>query len=151
DDVRAIVVDWSAMRDKMQEVADDLANRKLPASVSGREEAQAFLRWAADEHFTFLGYRHYDVVKRGGEEVLVANEDTGLGLLRGKDPGRPRKLKTLAAHYMPQSGSVDALILTKTMRGPRCIARATWTTSACSSSTRPATRSPNSASWACTP
>src|SRR5690606_15397185 len=114
DDVRAIVVDWSAMRDKMQEVADDLANRKLPASVSGREEAQAFLRWAADEHFTFLGYRHYDVVKRGGEEVLVANEDTGLGLLRGKDPGRPRKLKTLAAHYMPQSGSVDALILTKT-------------------------------------
>ena len=28
--------------------------------------------------------------------------------------GKPRPLKSLAAHYMPQSGSVDALILTKT-------------------------------------
>ena len=114
DDVRAIVTDWAAMREKMLEVADELATRNLPVSASGREEAQAFLRWAADEHFTFLGYRQYDVRKQGKEELLVADESTGLGLLRGKDPGKPRKLKSLAAHYMPHSGSVDALILTKT-------------------------------------
>ena len=111
EDVRAIVRDWPAMRAKMLEVADDLGKRDMPTvSKAGVVEAQAFLRWAADNHFTFLGYREYAVKK----EMLVADEDSGLGLMRGKDVGKPRPLKSLAAHYMPQSGSVDALILTKT-------------------------------------
>jgi glutamate dehydrogenase len=114
DDVRAIVVDWRAMRDKMLQVADDLATRRMPVSDAGRAEAQEFLRWAASDHFTFLGYREYDVVKKGGSELLCPVEASGLGLLRGKEAGKSRDLKTLAAHYMPQSGSVDALILTKT-------------------------------------
>ncbi|MFD0738076.1 NAD-glutamate dehydrogenase [Lysobacter koreensis] len=113
-DVRATVRDWAPMRSKMMEVADQLGERKLPVSDEGRREAQEFLRWAAGDHFTFLGYREYEVVKQGGEEVLCAVKDSGLGLLRGEDTRKPRPLKSLAAHYMPQSGSVDALILTKT-------------------------------------
>ncbi|MFC7301926.1 NAD-glutamate dehydrogenase [Cognatiluteimonas weifangensis] len=114
EDVRAIVDDWAKMRDKMLAIADELPARRMPVSEAGRTEAQEFLRWAADNHFTFLGYREYDVVKKGGSELLYPVESSGLGLLRGKDAGKPRDLKTLAAHYMPQSGSVDALILTKT-------------------------------------
>ena len=115
EDVRAIVRDWPAMRAKMLEVADDLGKRDMPTvSRAGVAEAQEFLRWAAENHFTFLGYREYAVKKQGKEEMLVADEGSGLGLLRGKDAGKPRPLKSLAAHYMPQSGSVDALILTKT-------------------------------------
>ncbi|MBW3551165.1 MAG: NAD-glutamate dehydrogenase, partial [Proteobacteria bacterium] len=113
-DVRAIVRDWSQMRGRMREVAEDLGSRKLPVSEAGREEAQEFLRWAADDHFTLLGYREYEVVKKDGEEVLSAVKGSGLGLLRGQDTRKPRPLTSLAAHYMPQSGSVDALILTKT-------------------------------------
>jgi len=113
-DVRAAVADWDAMRRRMLEIADDLATRQMPVSDAGRSEAQEFLRWAADNHFTFLGYREYDVVEKGDSELLCPVERSGLGLLRGKDKGKPRDLRTLAAHYMPQSGSVDALILTKT-------------------------------------
>ena len=113
-DVRAIVMDWEGMRAKMLEVAGELATRRMPVSDEGRAEAQEFLRWAADDHFTFLGYREYEVVKEGSEEVLRPVEKSGLGLLRGRDTRKPRALKSLAAHYMPQSGSVDALILTKT-------------------------------------
>ncbi|MEO5630242.1 MAG: NAD-glutamate dehydrogenase domain-containing protein, partial [Thermomonas sp.] len=117
-DVYSIVADWEPMHAKMLEVADQIIERPMPVSEDGRREAQEFLRWAANEHFTYLGYREYKVTtvtgKDGKEEVLVADIDTGLGLLRGKDAGKPRKLKSLAAHYMPQSGSVDALILTKT-------------------------------------
>jgi glutamate dehydrogenase len=113
-EVRAIVVDWDAMRAKMREIADELVMRKMPVSGAGRTEAQEFLRWAADEHFTFLGYREYEVIKKSGEELLCPVAGSGLGLLRGKDTRKPRPLKSLAAHYMPQSGSVDALILTKT-------------------------------------
>ncbi|MGQ4584218.1 NAD-glutamate dehydrogenase domain-containing protein [Lysobacter sp. F60174L2] len=114
DDVRAMVRDWSDMRNKMLETADDLDTRKLPVSKEGRKEAQEFLRWAADNHFTFLGYRQYEVIRKDGQEVLCAVKGSGLGLLRGKDTRKPRPLTSLAAHYMPQSGAVDALILTKT-------------------------------------
>jgi len=114
DDVRAIVNDWSQMRDRMTDVANDLVNRTMPVDEAGRVEAQEFLRWASDNHFTFLGYREYEVGKEGGKEVLRAVKGSGLGLLRGKEVGKPRLLTSLAAHYMPQSGSVDALILTKT-------------------------------------
>ncbi len=113
-DVRGIVRDWPAMRAKMLEVTEDLGKRRMPVGDAGRREAQEFLRWAANDHFTFLGYREYRVKKQGGEEVLAADPDTGLGLLRARESTRPRKLTTLAAHYMPQSGAVDALILTKT-------------------------------------
>ncbi|MCM2335893.1 MAG: NAD-glutamate dehydrogenase [Pseudomonas sp.] len=113
-DVRASVADWAAMRKKMLDVAEDIASRRLPVDDDGRREAQAFLRWAADNHFTFLGYRQYEVVKKDGKDVLSAVEGSGQGLLRGKEVGKPRLLTSLAAHYMPQSGAVDALILTKT-------------------------------------
>ena len=113
-DVRATVRDWASMRDKMVEVADELGGRTLPVNEEGRREAQEFLRWAADDHFTLLGYREYEVVKQAGAEVLCAVKGSGLGLLRGEDAGKPRPLTSLAAHYMPQSGAVDALILTKT-------------------------------------
>jgi glutamate dehydrogenase len=114
EDVRAIVADWQPMHDKMLAVADDLGKRRLPLPEEGRREAQEFLRWAANDHFTFLGYREYKVVRKGKDDVLVADEGSGLGLLRDKDAGKPRLLKSLAAHAMPQSGAVDALILTKT-------------------------------------
>jgi glutamate dehydrogenase len=113
-EVRAIFLDWDAMRAMMRKIADELVARKMPVSDAGRAEAQEFLRWAADDHFTFLGYREYEVSKKSGEELLCPVGGSGLGLLRGKDTLKPRPLKSLAAHYMPQSGSVDALILTKT-------------------------------------
>ncbi len=117
-DVRAIVCDWKPMHEKMLEVAAEIVDRPMPVSEQGRLEAQEFLRWAANDHFTYLGYREYKVTSRaakgGREEVLVADVSTGLGLLRDREAGKPRNLKSLAAHFMAQSGSVDALILTKT-------------------------------------
>ncbi|MEO6969234.1 MAG: NAD-glutamate dehydrogenase domain-containing protein, partial [Rhodanobacteraceae bacterium] len=115
DDVRAAVADWRPMRDKMLEVADALPQRRMPFNTAEVAEAQAFLRWAADDHFTFLGYREYAVVATGDDELLRAKPDSGLGILRSMDLAvAPRSLKSLAATKLPQSGSVDAIILTKT-------------------------------------
>src|SRR5690606_18359234 len=93
-DVRVIVEDWIAMRTRMEEVAEGLADERLPVSDAERAEIQAFLRWAADNHFTFFGYREYEVVKQGRDEVLRAVDGSGLGLLRGRDVGKPRLLST---------------------------------------------------------
>ncbi|MEO6102379.1 MAG: NAD-glutamate dehydrogenase domain-containing protein, partial [Pseudoxanthomonas sp.] len=112
-EVRAIVQDWSAMRDRMLALSDELATRRMPVDEAGRSEAQEFLRWAAADHFTFFGYREYRIEQKSEERILKA-VDGGLGLLRGKDHSTTRNVKSLAAHYMPQSGSVDTLILTKT-------------------------------------
>lgn len=86
----------------------------MPVSRAAREEAQDFLRWAANNHFTFFGYREYEVVAENGVDVLRAVPGTGLGLLRGTDKHPPRPLGQLAAHSMQQSGATDSLILTKT-------------------------------------
>jgi glutamate dehydrogenase len=113
-DVRGIVEDWSDMRDRMLAITEDLGKRRMPVSDAARAEAQAFLGWAAADHFTFLGYREYKVKKQGSEEVLAADPGSGLGLLRGRESGKPRKVSTLSAHAMHQAGLVDPLILTKT-------------------------------------
>ena len=114
EDVRVIVADWTPMQAQMQAVAADLAARKSPISKDGKREAREFLEWAADDHFTFFGYREYQVERKGKDDVLCAVPGSGLGLLRGADESKPRPVKSLAAHSMRHSGSVDALILTKT-------------------------------------
>jgi glutamate dehydrogenase len=114
DDVRAIVRDWPAMRDRMREVADDLGTRRLPVADAARAEAEQFLRWAADDHFTFFGYREYQLRRKAGQELLVPVEDSGLGLLRGGGEGKGRPLKSLAAHNISADGKGELLVLTKT-------------------------------------
>ena len=114
DDVRAIVADWQSMRAQMRTLADDLPNRKLPLSAAEKREAQEFLGWAADNHFTFFGYREYRVEREGKEDVLRAVPGSGLGLLRNDGDSKARPVKSLAAHAIRHSGAVDALILTKT-------------------------------------
>jgi len=114
-DVREAVDDWHAMRQAMLDLADDLGSRPMPVDAAGVQEAQAFLRWVADDNFTFLGYREYAVAKADGDEVLQAVDGSGLGILRGRERSlAPRSLHTMVAHNLPQSGSMDAIILTKT-------------------------------------
>ena len=113
-DVRASVTDWPKMQAKMEAAADGLLTNPGPVPVATLEEAREFLRWAADNHFTFLGYREYRVEKRGREDMLVAVDGSGLGLLRDEDASKPRPLKSMDAHQVQQAGVFDPLILSKT-------------------------------------
>ena len=114
-DVALAVHDWPAMRQKMRDIADQLGKWRLPLDGDGVAEAQEFLRWAADEHFTFLGYREYHVAGSGDSEVLEASPKSGLGILHRDDRTvAPRTLKGLVAHELRQSGKADAIIITKT-------------------------------------
>ncbi len=106
DDVRAAVNGWQPMRAKALQIADAL-QIDPPKGIADAElrTAERFLRWMADDRFTFLGYREYDLVTapcaegeevEGGEDVLlVARSGTGLGVLAerpGRRGGRERKL-----------------------------------------------------------
>jgi len=82
-DVRNAVGDWPVMQSRLLEIADDIAAAPpvgIPAQEA--EETVAYLRWLADDNFTFLGYREYDLKSVDGEDVLVPVDGTGKGILR---------------------------------------------------------------------
>jgi glutamate dehydrogenase len=81
-DVRAAVEDWSAMRAQALAVAEAVESGTSILPEQDRKEAAALLRWLADDHFTFLGYREYELGREGDEDALHAVPETGLGLLR---------------------------------------------------------------------
>jgi len=115
ENVRDVVTDWQPMRERAFALANDLALRPLPVSEQARSEAQAFLRWMNDDHFTFLGYREYTVETQNDQQVLVAQHHTGLGLMRKRSRFPQRPIKGLAAQELNTSAGLDdALIVTKT-------------------------------------
>ncbi|QTZ92240.1 NAD-glutamate dehydrogenase [Streptomyces auratus] len=94
-DVREAVEDWEKMRGAATRLADELGSEPTADDLRDQEieEAQELLRWLAADHFTFLGYREYELTsvpgEGGGEEdVLAAVPGTGLGILRADPPHR---------------------------------------------------------------
>ncbi|MFL5878339.1 MAG: NAD-glutamate dehydrogenase [Solirubrobacteraceae bacterium] len=81
-EVRATVEDWPRMRARALEVAAELDAGSLPVDPADVEETKAFLAWLEDHHFTFLGYRQYDVEDVGGRAWVTAVAGSGLGILR---------------------------------------------------------------------
>ncbi|HEY5833201.1 NAD-glutamate dehydrogenase [Streptomyces sp.] len=92
-DVREAVEDWTKMRQAALSVADELAAAPPPLPEQETGEAWELMRWLADDHFTFLGYREYELITQADpdgteEDALVAVPGTGLGILRS-DPLHP--------------------------------------------------------------
>jgi len=81
DDVRRSVADWRTMRDKAARLADEL--RSSPPALPAEEVAEGveFLKWLAANHFTFLGYRDYEMVGKGANARMTVIADSGLGVL----------------------------------------------------------------------
>jgi glutamate dehydrogenase len=103
-DVRSSVEDWSTMRNRMEEIVAEL--QKPPPALAGADtdEVRAFLAWAVDHHFTYLGYRDYELGLVDGEEQLRILPRSGLGVLREPKLGGisqsfaelPKELRALA-------------------------------------------------------
>jgi glutamate dehydrogenase len=111
-DVRKAVDDWQAMRERLAEAVEELRGDPPPVSSDELAEAVQFLEWLRDDHFTFLGFRCYDLEEQDGDEVLVARPETGLGILRDA----PRSVKRFS-EQPPQVQRLahvpEALMLTK--------------------------------------
>ncbi len=84
-DVAAAVGDWKAMQQRLRELIEELAAAKPPLDAEEAREAHAFLAWLLDNHMTLLGYRDYELVSEGGEDVLRIVRGSGLGILRERE------------------------------------------------------------------
>jgi glutamate dehydrogenase len=95
DDVRVAVEDATRMKNVARALADDLGGEP------GSDEAEfgELLRWLAEDNFTFLGYREYDLVRTQEGTSLRPVPGSGLGILRHTRQGRDslRKLSSQIA------------------------------------------------------
>ncbi len=110
NEVRAVVEDWGPMRDRLGEIVKELDSRPAAIDRAEVEEAQEFLKWLSDDHFTFLGYREYDLVSKNGKAGPRVREDTGLGILR-RTP--ERKFTPLSDKALKLARAPHLLVITK--------------------------------------
>jgi glutamate dehydrogenase len=87
--VREAVEDWTRMRDQAHNLVAELADSPPPLPAAEVTEGRSLLAWLADEHFTFLGYREYQLGDVDGAQVLRAVPGTGLGILRSDQDMSP--------------------------------------------------------------
>ncbi|WP_392966779.1 NAD-glutamate dehydrogenase [Streptomyces sp. LN245] len=117
-DVREAVEDWEKMRDAALRIAEELPKEPTADDLRDQEveEARELLRWLSGDHFTFLGYREYQLRE---DDSLAAVPGTGLGILRsdpqhGEDshPVSP-SFERLPADARAKAREHKLLILTK--------------------------------------
>ena len=112
-DVREAVEDWPKMRTQALTLADELASAQLPVPDKDITDSVELLRWLADDHFTFLGYREYKLTPGpDGELLLEAILGTGLGILR-QDQSSPRVLSSMTPEAAEKVLEKRLLIITK--------------------------------------
>ena len=119
-DVREAVEDWPKMRVAALGAADALDGLQgLGAQAAGIDfeelsAGQELLRWLVDGHFTFLGYREYDLVSSDGEDRLRAIPGTGLGILRADQvQSSPGTFAKLPPEVRAKARESRLLVLTK--------------------------------------
>jgi glutamate dehydrogenase len=108
EDVRAIVNDWPQMREKALLVLDKLEKTPPPIDQSEIQESVAFMKWAVEDHFTFLGYQAYDADFKN-----IIGSEFGVIKLK-KDIRSAVILKDLPAEAVKLILSQKMLILQKT-------------------------------------
>lgn len=111
-DVRAAVTDWGPMNARAEVLAAELSAVPNGLATADAHEAAALLRWLVDEHFTFLGYREYDLVDVDGEPGLQAVPGSGLGLLRETGDGATSR-SVLPPNVRERATERTPLVLTK--------------------------------------
>ncbi|MDT0267834.1 NAD-glutamate dehydrogenase [Streptomyces sp. DSM 44915] len=90
-DVREAVEDYQKMRATALRIAEGLTKEPLSTELRQQDvdEAAELLSWLAADHFTFLGYREYELDREdngGAGDVLSPVPGTGLGILRSDPP-----------------------------------------------------------------
>ena len=114
DDVRAAVDDWKAMGDRLQAIVAEVQKRPPPLPADELSEGEDFLRWLADNHFTFLGYRCHELAVVDGEDVLKIVPGSSLGILReGQNKEFAASFSALPPEVRAYARRPELLVVTK--------------------------------------
>ena len=112
-DVRATVNDWRAMRGKLTDVIAAVHKHRSILGDAEVDEGKKFLEWLADHHFTFLGFREYDLAEENGEEVLKVVPNSGLGILGDSHAKVSQSFLVLPKVVRQRARAKEFMIVTK--------------------------------------
>ncbi len=113
-DVDKVVSDWSSMHSKINEIISESEKLTHLKNNEEHQENLDFLRWVANNNFTFIGFRAYDLTVEGKETHLKLIDGSGLGTFRDindKQVKRDIVLQDNLAKLAVDSSNI--LILTK--------------------------------------
>ncbi|MDX2346126.1 MAG: NAD-glutamate dehydrogenase [Legionella sp.] len=114
---RAVVDDWSFMRERLRASIEELEHAPASLDAFEIEETQLFLKWIEDHHFTFLGIRDYELTHLKGEIYLKSLPETGFGVLReALNQSDKRTLSELTPEAQKLTLSSNILVASKTNR-----------------------------------
>jgi len=111
-DVRHAVEDFAKMRALAVSTAEDLSVNPPPLEPAEVEDSLDLLRWLADGHFTFLGYREYRLESGQEGDTLRALPGAALGILRDDKAGS-HSFSALPAEVRAKAREKQLLIITK--------------------------------------
>jgi len=104
-DVRASTEDWSLCLSQMKSVINE-----LKCSSDGNAQSTdeiAFLQWLHDNHFVFLAYREYEIVKKDDVLGIRVIPGSGLGVLRDTIATIPKE------HFVPMTEDAYKVVNTR--------------------------------------
>jgi glutamate dehydrogenase len=82
-EVQAAVDDYHPMLQKVEDIRSEWKQNGHPiASKAELQEASEFLKWLAENSFTFLGFVEYEMEGKGAKQQLVRKDESSLGVLR---------------------------------------------------------------------
>ena len=114
-DVAMAVQDWRKILDQASDAGKQLEQARTPYTREQVSETIDYLGWLLDNHFTFLGYREYRVVKKERRDVLEIVADSGLGILTGTVQANSSHVETrLRSHDSMEISKSGPVIITKT-------------------------------------
>ncbi|WP_431894125.1 NAD-glutamate dehydrogenase [Nonomuraea sp. bgisy101] len=111
-DVRHAVEDFRKMRALAVQTAEDLSMNPPPLEPAEVEDSLDLLRWLADGHFTFLGYREYRLEESDEGTALRSLPGAALGILRADRPGS-ESFSALPPEVRAKAREKQLLIITK--------------------------------------
>jgi glutamate dehydrogenase len=123
-DVSLSVEDWQAMLSKVAEVLDGIRTAPTGISAEDQKEAQDFLGWVHNDHFTFLGYREYKFSGTGKKAKVDVNPQSQLGILRREGThifDELRQIGNLSTEVQAFVAQPSLLMVTKANKQVRCI------------------------------
>jgi glutamate dehydrogenase len=112
-EISLTVNDWQPILNKLRDVVSDIKQGKQPCSAAEKKSALDFLAWIADNNFTFMGYRSYNITKVEGDMALSPDLSTSLGLMKNIKSPKQRLLSKVGASARELALGKNLLVLTK--------------------------------------
>ena len=123
----AATSDWLKMLDARARSRPTSSRPRRRSPPTSSTEGTALLQWLADQHFTFLGYREYDLV---ADDRLVPVPGIGSGCCATRPSSRRRASPRCRPTSAPRRARRRCSCSRRRTRARRCTARPTSTTSA---------------------